>query len=337
MGARDEIERRQVLTEALWEKAAFLASSHFEPIGTISSRACIYVTGSVARGEATEGSDLDLFVVDQLSDGDSSLDYVQTSHLVAKLDAVRQDAGFRSFSRGGQFIRTHSFKEIVELIGDPRDDAENAFTARILLLINSRPLVNESAYSEARRQILDKYWAPQQPNAPFRPIMLLNDLRRWWGVVCLNFERYNPVKVVDQYTAVAGYERRINNLKLRHARVLAAYSPILRLIQLSDSSGFVEREQAEAILGETPVARIQALEVDQALSGGVRSLATEVLDRYDTYLAFMDKGKGELERAVSVEAVWTPLKEEAYEFHRKFAELLRTLGQGKTLFDYTLV
>jgi hypothetical protein len=47
---------------------------------------------------------------------------------------------------------------MVEEIGAVGDDYSNRFTARVLLLINSRPLVNGDQYQLAREEVLHAYW-----------------------------------------------------------------------------------------------------------------------------------------------------------------------------------
>lgn len=339
----DQINARAKWTQERLTYLDDLASNHFAALGELQDRACIYITGSMARGEAMQGSDLDLFVVDSLpksADEKSyveGLSYIETAHLLSTLDKVRQLGGFRPFSRGGEFLKTHSFAKFLTLLGDPQDDAENAFTARMLLLINSRPLLNPDKHSQMWDRVLDAYWAPMNPKADFRPIMLMNDIRRWWGVLCLNFERYFPQTPVDDYRAAAGAERRVANLKLRFARSMACYSTVLRLIHLSDPTGIVRRVDAERALKENPIDRVQAVEGDNALPRGAQQLATTVLHSYDTYLGVVAKPKEDLARFVSVDVNWRPVKQSAYEFHKSFSDLLRTVGAGKPLLDYALI
>lgn len=331
-----EIDRRRLYTERRWQALELLASDQFGSL-EVASRTCIYVTGSMARGEATEGSDLDLFVVDALNEGDRRLNHVETAHLVAHLDNVREDAGFRPFSRGGEFVRTLSMQDLITLIGDPQDDALNTFTARMLLLINSRPLTNYDAYARSRELVLDKYWIPQAPRADFRPIMLLNDLRRWWGVLCLNFERFNPYYVVDAYSAQPTTERRVSNLKLRFARLMAAYTPILGLIYASTDDGIIDRATCDEILLLSPVERLLTIQEGSGSDSRVGELVREVIDAYNMYLIFMNRAKEELFRSVSQPDTWRIQKDLAYDFHKKFFSLFVAVGQGKNLFEYSIL
>lgn len=291
----------------------------------------------MARGEANEFSDLDLFIVDELSDDKPALSFVESSRLVAALDNVRADAKFRDFSRGGDFIRKMSLKQIHELIGDPRDDATNAFTARILLLINSQCLLNDSAYSAARGGTIDRYWDGRDQSADFRPIMLVNDLKRWWGVLCLNFERFTPVSDPSDGKGRENPDRKIANLKLRYARSLAVFSVLWGLLDESTPEGLVSRSGLEEVLNRTPVRRMMAI----AERAGDGSRAAEQVHRlllaYDKYLSFMHKDKESLIEAVEDREIWEAVKNEAYSFHQNLAAFTRIVGTNKSLLDYVLV
>lgn len=185
-----EISRRFDYTTATFNNLRLLADLHWKDldlpaidggVADISDRACIYVTGSVARGEASEGSDLDLFIMDDIDEGVKRLGYVETAHLVSTLDKIRLDAGFRPFSGGGTWVSTHSLQQVLRETGSPVDDAKNTFTARILLLLNSKPILNDAAYERGRTAVLDRYWQSSDRSKSRFPIMLINDIRRWWG------------------------------------------------------------------------------------------------------------------------------------------------------------
>jgi len=62
-----------------------------------------------------------------------------------------------------------------------------------------------------------------------------------------------------------------------------------------------------------------------------------VLEAYERYLSFMKKSKDELFRAVSRDDIWAAEKGRAYEFHEKFVNLYRAVGENKTLFEYSIV
>lgn len=337
----DEIRRRQEVTRARWTALETAVGYDQAPIAEIAKRACVYVTGSMARTEATEESDLDVFVVDSVSPGISSLSSVEYAHLLSWLDRVRLAAKFRPFSRGGHFLSVHSFDSMVASIGDSSDDARNAFTARMLLLINSAPLLNEPAYSEMRRRALDAYWyeggsdgtaglAP--PDKPRFPIMLINDLRRWWGVVALNFERDHRFDQVKQ-DEDGVVDRRIANLKLRYARMLAVYSVILGVVADSTKDG-VTRPQVECVLDATPIER---LEVVGATYPELNGYVSSVLQSYDKHLLLLRGSKEDVRSRLSDNHTWSRVKTDAYNFHTEFTELFQRAGNGRALYEYCIV
>lgn len=342
----DELARRHEHSTSELKNLRAIADRHWHDLASkggdrlgipnISERACIYVTGSLARLEATQGSDLDLFVLDSLEHTSVGLTYVENAHLISTLDQIRLEAGFRPFSRGGQFIHTHSLRDVVTQTGSPDDDAKNTFTARILLLLNSFPLLNEHAYAAARSAVLDRYWQTSDPEKNAHPIMLTNDIRRWWGVVGLNFEMYNPKSLVpgtDNF--ITNPKREVANMKLRYARMLACYSAILGLLHESAPDG-LHRSQVERILDATPIERLTYVAAASP-SDEARKLVDRVLREYDNYLLFMSRSDKELLGYFKSAERRRSIKAQAYEFHAIMARLVRRVGEGKVLLDYVII
>lgn len=344
---RDAIElphfrNRQRHTALMWEELERnVQIEKAKAPEDIFDRGCAYVTGSLARDEATMTSDLDLFIVDSLPLGGESwaspMTRPEEAHFLSAVDTCRRRTGFRPFSQRGRFVSTHSFMLMVQAIGNAEDDFTNRFTARMLMLLNSRPLINEQGYNDAREMIMDFYWR-QQPDrhAPFLPVFLLNDIRRWWSIVLLNFEFHNPPATLAQTgenDRQRRAQRRVNNLKLRHARVMAAWTPIIGILVASEDRG-ITRSQLMPILNDTPVDRLLRL-LDLDIS--IAEKAEDVLVRYDRYLAFMDCSKEELFSKVMEDNWSDEVKPEAYEFGDSIAALLQEAGRGKLLYRYVQV
>jgi hypothetical protein len=49
--------------------------------------------------------------------------------------------GIPDFSGEGEYLTHHTIEEIVDTLGKPEDDVNNTFTARLLLPLESRPLL----------------------------------------------------------------------------------------------------------------------------------------------------------------------------------------------------
>lgn len=339
-------ERRR-FTEVAWDRLLTAVESfqaeleeEFKHVFTIG---CSYATGSMARDEANKHSDLDLFIMDCVPalsaiSGSRRLDSVEQAHLLSTIDRARQQVGFRRFSQGGRFLTCHAFDKMVDAIGNAEDDASNRFTARMLLMLNSRPIVNAPAYHTAREEVLARYWRQEpDPETPFYPVFLLNDIRRWWGVVLLNFEYNNPPAVRDDESDGARTrraKRRINNLKLRYARLLASYTPILGILAFAEEGG-VRRSRIGPILEATPLERLD--QIRQTTSGEEQQLATEMIKMYDDYLSYMSGSEEELQEKV-LAADWSrETKQLAYAFGDKVARLMHLLGEGGALYRYVRV
>jgi hypothetical protein len=222
-------------------------------------------------------------------------------------------------------------------IGGPDDDSSNRLTARMLLLLNSQPLVNSTQYSAARAEMLDRYWRQEtDPEKPYLPVYLINDIRRWWHVLGLNFE----FKSAPATTATTSEERRklrairrVNNLKLRYARLLAAYTPILGCLATSSIQG-ITRSGIKQVLNDTPTVRLE--NIREGWPGRASELVDEILSAYDEYLVFMDRSEDTLQEAVLVPE-WRAIKQRAYDFGDRMWDLMTIVGEGKKLFRYVII
>src|SRR5262245_52672945 len=113
-----------------------------------AGKACVYATGSFGRCEASKFSDLDVFIVGK-GDGKEGRDGKQGSLLKrldeicikAELIKITRKLDIPEFSGDGQYLDHYSVHELTKSLGTPEDDAINTFTARLLLLLESHPLL----------------------------------------------------------------------------------------------------------------------------------------------------------------------------------------------------
>ena len=148
-----ELEVRQKFTN---EKLSELRLALSEAERISESAACVYATGSFGRGEASQHSDLDLFIVGKVSETKSKDVKLEQKRLLSRLDEiclkaelikVARHMRFPEFSQDGRFIVHYTVAELVKSLGTPEDDAFNTFTARMLLLLESTPIVGQAAIS----------------------------------------------------------------------------------------------------------------------------------------------------------------------------------------------
>lgn len=135
----------------------------------VSEKACVYATGSFGRCEASEHSDLDLFIAgksERMTRDDGSTEFGQRN-LLNHLDEIcvqselikaSRSLGFPEFSGDGRYLDHHSVYEFTSTLGTERDDVANTFTARLLLLLESRPLLEDAVYAEIVKDVIDSYW-----------------------------------------------------------------------------------------------------------------------------------------------------------------------------------
>jgi hypothetical protein len=146
----------------------------------------IYVTGSYGRLEAHSGSDLDLFFV---SSGDHPIERTTKILIDAALIRVAEELGFPPFSNDAQYLEIHALKDMLEKLGCAEDDFRNFFTARMLLLLESRPVFGDAAYRAIMQEIIGAYFRDfHDHTGDFRPLFLVNDVLRFWKTLCLNYE-----------------------------------------------------------------------------------------------------------------------------------------------------
>ncbi len=140
------------------------------------------MTGSLGREEAGKASDLDLFIVGA-SGGEAEI------CLKAELIRAVRKLQFPEFSGDGEYLQFHTIDELVGGLGTSTDDSQNTFTARLLLVLESRCLLGDEIYKKAIDSVLAKYWRDFADHAEnFAPAFLANDILRLWRTLCVNYE-----------------------------------------------------------------------------------------------------------------------------------------------------
>lgn len=164
--------------------------AELKPAERLASRkACVYLTGSFGRGEASRYSDLDLFIVGKVEKGQRALRRLDEICLQADLIRAARKLRFPEFSRDGMYLDHSTIEALVGTLGTPEDDATNTFTARLLLLLESRPLIGSALYSDLIDQVVEKYWLEfRDHRGDFVPAFLANDILRLWRTFCVNYE-----------------------------------------------------------------------------------------------------------------------------------------------------
>ena len=232
----------------------------------------IFCAGSLARMEAGDKSDLDIFVT---ADGDGkSHGRLFQIELFSELMALNRRLSFPPFSNDGEYLKIYCMNELKSETGSRFDDSENLFTARMLLILESQPMVNEATYGEHLHKIIEHYYRDRNGTGSFRPLFLLNDLLRYWRTLCLNYEahRHNPDRPF-----------RKKNVNLRFSRMLTVFSTVLPLVgQPIDTV-----EKLEELCKKTPLDRLAA-GLDMLNDSTLATRWHDILNGYAEFLSWKE-------------------------------------------------
>lgn len=155
-------------------------------------------------------------------------------------------------------------------LGGRRDDYENLFTARLLLLLESQPIYNESLYGEVLRDITLSYFRDYEDHEKdFRPTFLVNDILRFWKTLCLNYEHSRNVAQDDDMELRKNY---LKNLKLKFSRMLTCFSLV---IPLAMPRGSLEPEECVLLMRKRPLERLQSIAIESDCNAIWEKLAND--------------------------------------------------------------
>jgi hypothetical protein len=289
----DWLAQRELTCERLWRELIDERDAQLEILGSLSPNLCIFASGSFARHEANEYSDLDVFLVDEARTNTSSssrLNRFEQAEAFTLLERCRKERGIQAYSQRGYYQQIQSFRRmLIPGAGRSKDETATLTTTRALLLANSRCFLNEPLYLEMRQRALDDYWrdGAGMPQQPLRPLFLFNDLRRVWLTMRVNFEHDFAKKPIGSRFD-AWDLRRIAELKLHTVQQLGLWTPILGMLERSTDDGLL-RKDAEEVLDMTTRQRLD--ELTESRNRTVAQAAAGVRDLYGQYLGYSWCGK----------------------------------------------
>jgi predicted nucleotidyltransferase len=252
-------------------------------------KACVYATGSFGRGEASKYSDLDLFIVSRGSLDKPELSNLDEICLKAELIEATRTLAIPEFSGDGEYLVHYTKQELIETLGEPHDDAINTFTARLLLLLESRPLLGEAVYREAINDVIARYWRDFADHKnEFIPAFLANDILRLWRTFCVNYEARTTTEPEEKRA-----KRKVKNYKLKHSRLLTCYSALLYLLAVYQSKRSVHPQDAVEMTQLSPTRRLEWL-LDQESCLEAHDTIDKLLQQYCLFLDATNCSESEL-------------------------------------------
>lgn len=302
-----------------------------------AGKACVYATGSFGRREASEHSDLDLFIAGRSKrilrpDGtgydfgpESLLSHLDEICVQGELIQASRSLGFPDFSGDGRYLDRHSIHEFTSTLGTERDDVANTFTARLLLLLESKPLLEDEIYDEIVQGVIDSYWRDYQGHEQaFMPAFLANDILRIWRTFCVNYEARTAREPEDKKAS-----GKLKNYKLKHSRILTCYSALLYLLALYSRRGTVTPSDAFEMTKLTPTERLEWLR-DNPDVANAKDVINKLLGQYERFLQTTDFCEEQLiNQFMNVEASHKYMAA-AHEFGDSIFEAVNLIGNGNS-------
>ena len=237
------------------------------------SDVCVFAAGSLGRFETGRISDLDVFIICDRkgrSLGERSVTKEDEAKLFQDLGLLINELDLPPFSGYGKYLKVHELDDLIKATGDPRDDPENFFTTRLLLLLESQPISNDLLYERAMQSVMENYFKDEKGRRDFQPLFLLNDILRYWRTLCLNYER-------DRALEKPWWKR---NLNLKFSRKLTVFSTVLAIVakQLNDVAQFTEFSK------KVPLERLASV-LDKIDDPDLASRFKDILCDYESFLA----------------------------------------------------
>lgn len=269
MGAfKQVLEEHKLIQERIQHSREFLDKTvnAFEAFdGGQNKKICVFAAGSLGRFETGKISDLDLFIV-----SNEKISKLDEYKLFSDLIRLNESLELPQFSSDGKFLKVHHLEDLIKATGDDKDDLENQFTTRLLLLLESKPISNIDLYNQSLNQVLNNYFRDSSDKKDFQPLFLLNDMLRYWRTLCLNYER-------DRGNAKPWWKK---NLNLKFSRKLTVFSTVLAILSrhVSTSEDLVNLSQ------NVPLERL-AFSLDQIDDLSLLAPFKEALDDYESFLA----------------------------------------------------
>lgn len=223
---------------------------------------CVAAAGSFGRMEASETSDLDYMVLAAESLGTELQQKI--------LETIRQVATDNKISLPnpeGVFAQVTDYNDLIAKAGS-KEDTLDSLAQRLLLLMEARPIYNETVFRNAVDLILRKYLSYLYVDPGKEALFLLNDLIRYFRSICVNYE-FNLWREEEKWV--------LRNIKLRHSRIVMYAGLLLSVMNASIHKN--KPSYIRDMLPLTPLERIVSVYQEVGGRGYTRILAI-----YDTFL-----------------------------------------------------
>jgi len=252
---------------------------------------CVYATGSYGRLEAGRDSDIDLFFLYDGADLDEEFPFTTFVRVAAAIVEVTEGMEFPPFTGDGEYLEVHYVRRMEEVLGSREDDSINAFTARMLLLLESRPVLAPQIYGALLERVVSFYYRDfaDYPD-DFVPTFLTNDILRFWRTLTLNYEHKRlKLRALEGDELVRKKaDSALKNYKLKVSRLLTCFSMVANLAAQSPP---VSAADVLGLCAQTPRERLRRL----AAGGGAAADLVATLDEsYEVFLEAVQRPEADV-------------------------------------------
>ncbi|MEO6966783.1 MAG: hypothetical protein ABI076_12960, partial [Acidobacteriaceae bacterium] len=231
----------------------------------------------------------------------------------------------------GRYLVHYSVHELTKTLGTPEDDVTNTFTARLLLLLESRPLLEPTVYREVTEEVIAAYWRDYEDHkTDFMPAFLANDILRLWRTFCVNYEARTTRMPTEEKA-----KGKLKNYKLKHSRLLTCYSALLYLLAVYVDQKTVTPSEALNMIAITPTQRLEWL-LTQPYLAQAHLAIQKLLDQYEIFLKTTNFAEKELLVQFSDSSKARTYMSDASTFGDLVFKVLRSIG-GDNPFHRLLV
>lgn len=222
------------------ELEAELADSQYKDAITLIA------TGSYGRGEASDESDLDWFLIfdKDLNPTETIPDEISRISKVIARNILNDPGDSQTFGENAIV----KFSEMQSNIGG-QNDTNQTLTRRLLFLLEGTWLYSESRFKSYRLNLLEKYIKPDVAQDQL-PYFFLNDIIRYYRTMATDFE----YKVVE-----GGKEWGLRNIKLRFSRKLLYFGGVIAVAELSGLSHEEKLQRAEDLFNMNTLERLESV------------------------------------------------------------------------------
>jgi hypothetical protein len=286
----------------------------------------IAVIGSLGRYERTQGSDLDIVLLTELSEYDDrvrDIDRQIAERAVERGFELSNPKGHPKFSIYSPSMLSHVIGE------DP--DRNTLMTVRMCLLLESVGVGGADCVRAAKERLMDAYLAKNSLRDCVPPRFLLNEVVRFWRTMAVDFE--GKMRRREDRGWV------LRNGKLRTVRKMLYASGLLPVLECAR----LQADEMKPFLTERLRLRPTNRVAEAFMAYGMPDDGARALRAYCDFLEILDSATDrqaleEMDKEDREESeLWHRVRQSGLAFHRSLTALLFDSDLGATTREYAVL